>query len=132
MSVRADESQRATERGQAGARFRSWRPRRFWPAMLRLVAVAMLGMCFGQSTGATAFLIAERCVDTCADDGPDGRCAPLCSDCACCAHPAPSLVGTIGARLAPPPFRHAVPERPQRGLVPPGPRDIFHVPERIG
>jgi hypothetical protein len=69
------------------------------------------------------------CPERCPDDGPDGRCPPLCMTCPCAAHavrPAPPT-GLLAAATTVEPAVAAV----SRGPRAPEPRAIFHVPKRL-
>jgi len=71
----------------------------------------------------------ERCTEACADDDAQGRCAPECQDCTCCAHqPAPvlSAPGTaLGAPVARP-HTEAPATSPRTAHA----RKIPHIPRR--
>ena len=70
----------------------------------------------------------ETCVDQCADDSDDGRCAPACTDCGCCLMHIQLSVTSLVAKEWP------YPEMPRfdvaRLVAPaaPEPDDILHVP----
>jgi hypothetical protein len=67
------------------------------------------------------------CPETCADDGPDGRCPPVCVSCSVTAHAvSPGYV----PRMATPSVRpEAVPAYAALAPRDPGPRAVFHVPK---
>jgi hypothetical protein len=69
------------------------------------------------------------CPERCADDGPDGRCPPVCLGCPSSSHtPAPA-----GARvpLVPAARHEPVPCVADRGPAEPEPREILHVPKAL-
>lgn len=97
------------------------------PVMKSLTAQALIVLVFLLATSlGSAF--APPCETGCAGDGPDGTCAPLCQDCACC----PTLASGVQVDvvisspaqvvLAPPPGRQTLPRDTD-------PSDIFHIPK---
>lgn len=70
------------------------------------------------------------CRQQCPDDDDQGRCAPLCAQCACCPHPGP-VIATPAAVAPVPPTAPAVRSGLERI---PGSRfrpEIFHVPRFV-
>lgn len=69
------------------------------------------------------------CQERCADDGPDGRCPPVCLSCVSTGHAAsPAYVSVWPA----PAVRHeALLLSVAKILKDPGPHDIFHVPKSL-
>ena len=97
------------------------------PVMKSLTAQALIVLVFLLATSlGSAF--APPCETGCAGDGPDGTCAPLCQDCACCptlrtgvqVHGVLSILCLIV--IAPHLERQPVPRDAD-------PSDIFHVPK---
>jgi hypothetical protein len=97
---------------------------------IRLLAI-LLTLAAAVRVAAAPLVVAfAECVETCPDDGPDGKCSPGCNDCACCARPVTpplrdgkvELFPTVIALALGDPVRHAPPS--------PEPRKILHVPKR--
>jgi hypothetical protein len=100
--------------------------------MLRALFFAIFVLFVGQVTGATAALAAsEPCGESCPDDGPEERCAPSCTHCACgvqlaIALPGPRLVSTASPPAQRPDDR--VPAFTANAPPSPDPREILRVP----
>lgn len=96
---------------------------RLW---LALALALFLAQALAPARGASL----EPCVAGCADDGADGRCAPDCSDCACCPHSgsAPLLLPRDARHCA---LQLGEPISRLDPLVIPSraPADVFHVPK---
>lgn len=90
--------------------------------------LAVLALFLGQALASPTFAALEACSTTCPDDGPDGRCGPICIDCTCCTHAARPLAANPVVPIPPtPPAREIVADEG------PAPRatnaqDVFHVP----
>ena len=94
---------------------------------LSLIAGMVLGV-----QGAHAFAAGgEDCVQSCDDDGPDGRCPPDCGDCVCCAHQPPIAAQTFV--LAPPPADHLqmIGGDADRQPASADPREVQHIPKTL-
>jgi hypothetical protein len=98
-----------------------------FPAVVRLVVVALLSLFLAQESSLGSLLAGAECAETCPDDAPGGRCSPVCFTCSC------------GTRLNPVPPRVARVEMPAPrngfelatpAVVPAEghPADIAHVP----
>jgi hypothetical protein len=96
---------------------------------IRLLAI-LLTLASVVRIAASPFVVAfTECVETCPDDGPDGKCSPGCDDCACCARPATPPFRDAKVELLPTVIALAIVE-PARLLPPsPEPRKILHVPK---
>ena len=97
---------------------------------MRFLLVLVMAVVAGQMILATTASL-ERCSVVCADDGPDGRCAPDCADCLCCANgvPSPLAMHTVSVDLARTCERVRIGEHsrvPSRS-----PADVFHVPKLV-
>jgi len=93
----------------------------------RVFVIIGFALLLTQVGGAYSFLLAAECRAGCADDRPDGRCAPLCTDCSCCFHAQPVTRAATATLTAP--ARGWAPLREFCGALPsPEPNDILHVP----
>lgn len=95
--------------------------------MMRLVvscAVLALHVAF---VATVAF--GSPCFEHCADDGPDGRCPPMCATCLCVPQAAPTKAPVAVGPLTIVPSALAV----VSALGPDAPEscDIFHVPKSL-
>jgi hypothetical protein len=98
----------------------------------RLAFLLALALCVAQATPVAATAAPGPCEVACADDAPDGKCAPICDDCACCDHAArPLMVDPEAVEARSTVARSAAPVAPAR--APTGePADVFHVPRAPG
>lgn|GEM_PF-5179076 len=94
------------------------------------IAAALLLVFLGQGLAYPARAVVELCSTACADEQPDGTCAPACVDCGCCGHSSRSVLAPEGA--SEPVVRTA-----RCTAAAPDPRppaafaaDVFHVPKR--
>ena len=97
---------------------------------MRLLLILVIALVAGQVALATT-ASREPCSVACADDGPDGRCAPDCADCLCCVNgvPSPLAVQVVAIDLlyTCEPVRMGEHSRmPFRA-----PADVFHVPKLV-
>lgn len=69
------------------------------------------------------------CLERCPDDGPDGRCPPLCMTCPC--SPRPVTVAAKAAIVAPVARGEMLAACVTRTPAEPEPADIFHVPKSL-
>jgi len=72
-----------------------------------------------------------ECVETCPDDGPDGKCSPSCDDCACCARPVTPPPRDAKVELLPTVIALAIGELVRHSPPSPEPRKILHVPKHV-
>ena len=97
---------------------------------MRLCLTLVLALFVAQALVPYAGSSSEPCAAGCADDGSDGRCAPDCSDCTCCAHTgSPPLLVPRGARPGALALRESVPPRDAVRIPSRAPADVFHVPK---
>jgi hypothetical protein len=69
------------------------------------------------------------CPEQCPDDGPDGRCPPVCLSCPASFHSARPITAPV---VKAPATRHALLPVLVLGVSSdPAPSDIFHVPKRL-
>ena len=98
--------------------------------LLRLLVI-LVTLASAVRVAAAPFVVAfAECVESCPDDGPDGKCSPTCDDCACCARPVTPPPRAPAIELLPTVISIAI-----GGAVPytppsPEPRKILHVPKR--
>jgi hypothetical protein len=69
------------------------------------------------------------CQQRCPDDGPDGRCPPVCAACACA--PRSARPGPVAAVAAPSPRAEILAAPMMRASSEPDPQEIAHVPKRL-
>jgi hypothetical protein len=99
--------------------------------LIRLLAIVLALASVLRIAAAPVVVTFAECLETCPDDGPDGKCSPCCDDCACCARPVTppprdakvELLPTVIALAIGDPVRHAPPS--------PEPRKILHVPKHV-
>jgi hypothetical protein len=96
--------------------------------LVRALAIVFLAL-FAAQAGGLALGVETTCYERCADDGPDGECAPTCADCLCCAQPrAPAAAPRI-AGLVPPPAVTRPSFAVQAEPAAPDPAEILRVPK---
>lgn len=78
--------------------------------------------------GAGTVVEAKFCTESCPDDDSDGQCAPMCSDCTCCAHP-PLMTIASEMKLSLTMTGSNSPELKLTLPLSPEPDDILHVPK---
>ena len=100
------------------------------PSMKTIIAFGIAGLLLLQATGLDVFIAPQDCERSCATDGQDGVCAPMCSDCYCCPtlrtclQPEGTLLLAFDGVIA----SLAETERaPQKATA----SDIFHVPKTL-
>ena len=97
--------------------------------LIRLFAI-LLTLASAVRVAAAPLVVAfAECVETCPDDGPDGKCAPGCDDCACCARPVTPPLRDTAIDLLPTVVSLAIGEMVRRAPPLPEPRKILHVPK---
>jgi hypothetical protein len=69
------------------------------------------------------------CPERCPDDGPDGRCPPVCLTCPLSSHPATPLPARVAS--VPVVRWEALPRRATVPVTEPEPDRIFHVPKPL-
>jgi hypothetical protein len=99
-------------------------------AVLRVVLTLLLALFAVQASTAAVAAAAAVCAETCADDGPDGRCAPTCADCVCCDHGTRPLAAVAAPADALAPSLRTLAAGPRLAAPARDPREIFHVPRR--
>jgi hypothetical protein len=96
----------------------------------RIVLLLAFALSALQATGLAAG-VEVLCVERCQDDGPDGRCAPTCQDCLCCAQPRVYPLGAPAAMVPVQPVaRVAWPALATPASADPG--EILRVPKSGG
>jgi hypothetical protein len=99
--------------------------------LFRLLVV-LLTLASAVRVAAAPLVIAfAECVETCPDDGPDGKCSPGCDDCACCARPVTTPPPAAAIELYPTVVALAIGDPVLNALPSPEPRKILHVPKRV-
>jgi hypothetical protein len=97
--------------------------------LARLILLLALALGMVRVSAAPVVRAFLECVEGCADDGADGKCSPLCQDCACCARSvvAPARVQAVDVL---PIVSHTLLAF-QRDRTPPSPepREILHIPK---
>jgi hypothetical protein len=96
----------------------------------RLLIVVALTFFMAQATGLAALLESGECRASCEDDGPDGRCPPVCFSCTCCGHVARSLDAPQGVLAPPGSALMPIADLEEQAPPPAEPHDILHVPKR--
>ena len=95
--------------------------------MTRYLLGIGLALYVALTTGEAPVLTAGSCIEDCADDDADGRCASTCNDCSCCSH-VRSIAVPQTAKAYVSLVTSSAPERVQATPPSPEPREILHVP----
>jgi hypothetical protein len=98
--------------------------------LLRLFAILLTLAAVARVASAPFVVAFAECVETCPDDGPDGKCAPGCDDCACCARPVTPPPRDARVELLPTVAAVAIADPVRKTPPSPEPRKILHVPKR--